>query len=526
MSFLYEKSSTWRWIVASCKESKTFSLSFSAVCVGGSMALGYATMYATSYNDDRLRERLSKNVDTQMMSKVNNDMLGQLLSDVKNKESMDERYAAAVRGKILTGPPDSRVESHGRTSQRALPQHADTQEDKGDTVNDTVVVQFVRCEADSCSVGALLFGYDTGVILGALLYIRDDFSAVESSSLLQETIVSMAIAGAIVGAPLSGTTVLYITGGQFVSYLVNLAFTEVSGTWRWMLGVSAIPAVLQFVVMLSLPESPRWLFRKGRFEDAVSVPEKLYPLAQVEEKVQGLMSSVSSGLGMVHSGRVGWFDMVKRREVRSALVVGVGLQVFQQFVGINTVMYYSPSIMQMAVFTSNRLAMTLSLITSGFNALGTVAGMYLIDRIGRRRLAMSSLIDAMCPVFVNASKSISWSCSNCLQEGCGFCAAAENPMNTGTCLQLSTAATCTDQSRTWYTSVCPGNFGWMSNPFSLSRRLQERPFHFAIFGLIAFVALLFVWKFVPETKGLSFEEVDKLFLKRSNVVCHTENLEV
>ncbi|MCO5593981.1 hypothetical protein L7F22_048000 [Adiantum nelumboides] len=395
----------------------------------------------------------------------------------------------------------------------------------------------------AASIGALLFGYDTGVISGALLYIRDDFPAVESSSLLQETIVSMAIAGAIVGAPLGGwindrfgrkpatlladaifalgavvmaaapdpyvlifgrvlvglgvgiasltaplyvaevspndvrgflvsTTVLYITGGQFVSYLVNLAFTEVSGTWRWMLGVSAIPAVLQFVVMLSLPESPRWLFRKGRFEDAVSVLEKLYPQAQVEEEVQGLMSSVSSGLGMVHSGRVGWFDLVKQREVRSALVVGVGLQVFQQFVGINTVMYYSPSIMQMAGFTSNRLAMTLSLMTSGFNALGTVAGMYLIDRIGRRHLAMSSLIgvmlalvllsasfqlsavssppfrlersDAMCPAFVNASKAISWSCSNCLQQGCGFCAAAENLMNMGTCLQLSTAATCTE----------------------------------------------------------------------------------
>ncbi|KAI5072012.1 hypothetical protein GOP47_0012118 [Adiantum capillus-veneris] len=362
----------------------------------------------------------------------------------------------------------------------------------------------------AASIGALLFGYDTGVISGALLYIRDDFSAVESSSLLQETIVSMAIAGAIVGALLGGwindrfgqvspsdvrgflvsTTVLYITGGQFVSYLVNLAFTEVSGTWRWMLGVSAIPAVLQFIVMFSLPESPRWLFHKGRFEDAVSVLEKIYPQAQVEDEVQGLMSSVSSGLRITNSGRVGWFDLMKRREVRSALVVGVGLQAFQQFVGINTVMYYSPSIMQMAGFTSNRLAMTLSLITSGFNALGTVAGMYLIDRIGRRHLAMSSLIgvilalvllsasfqlsavssppfqlelsDAACPAFVNTPRAMSWSCSTCLQQRCGFCAAEQNVMNMGTCLELGSAAMCTDQSRTWYTSVCPGNFGWMS----------------------------------------------------------------
>ncbi|KAI5072787.1 hypothetical protein GOP47_0012893, partial [Adiantum capillus-veneris] len=127
----HKHSSTWRWIVASCKASKTFFLTFSALCVGGSVALGHATMYLTSYNEDRLRERLSKNVDTGMMSKANNDMLGELLSDVKNKKNMDERYAAALQGKILTGPPNARFERRGRTSWRPLPEQADNQENKG-----------------------------------------------------------------------------------------------------------------------------------------------------------------------------------------------------------------------------------------------------------------------------------------------------------------------------------------------------------------------------------------------------------
>ncbi|XP_038690051.1 solute carrier family 2, facilitated glucose transporter member 12 isoform X2 [Tripterygium wilfordii] len=180
-------------------------------------------------------------------------------------------------------------------------------------------------------IGGLLFGYDTGVISGALLYIKDEFEVVNQSSFLQETIVSMALVGAIVGAASGGwindaygrkkatlladivfaagsvvmaaapdpyvlilgrllvglgvglasvtapvyiaeaspseirgglvsTNVLMITGGQFLSYLVNLAFTEVPGTWRWMLGVAGIPAVVQFSLMLCLPESPRWLF--------------------------------------------------------------------------------------------------------------------------------------------------------------------------------------------------------------------------------------------------------------------------
>ncbi|EPS65606.1 hypothetical protein M569_09171, partial [Genlisea aurea] len=187
----------------------------------------------------------------------------------------------------------------------------------------------------AAGIGGLLFGYDTGVISGALLYIKDDFEEVNRSSFLQETIVSTAIVGAIVGAAVGGwlndavgrkkttlsadavfflgsvimatapnpyiliigrlsiglgvgvasvtapvyiaeaspheirgalvsTNVLMITGGQFLSYLVNLAFTEIPGTWRWMLGVSGLPAVIQFSLMIFLPESPRWLYLKVR----------------------------------------------------------------------------------------------------------------------------------------------------------------------------------------------------------------------------------------------------------------------
>ncbi|CAH8349963.1 unnamed protein product [Eruca vesicaria subsp. sativa] len=187
--------------------------------------------------------------------------------------------------------------------------------------------------AFSAGIGGLLFGYDTGVISGALLYIREDFKTVDRETWLQEMIVSMAVAGAIVGAAIGGwandkfgrrsailmadflfligaiimaaapnpslivigrvfvglgvgmasmTAPLYIseaspakirgalvstngfliTGGQFLSYLINLGFTDVKGTWRWMLGIAGVPAFLQFILMFTLPESPRWLYRK------------------------------------------------------------------------------------------------------------------------------------------------------------------------------------------------------------------------------------------------------------------------
>lgn len=272
-------------------------------------------------------------------------------------------------------------------------------------------------------IGGLLFGYDTGVISGALLYIKDDFVAVRESSFLQESIVSMALVGAMIGASaggwindaygrkratvladivfalgsvvmaaapdpyililgrllvglgvgvasvtapvyiaeaspseirggLVGMNVLMITGGQFLSYLVNLAFTEVPGTWRWMLGVAGVPAVIQFVLMLFMPESPRWLFMKDRKTEAISVLSKIYDISRLEDEVEYLNSQLEEERQKKRDVR--YLDVFKRKEIRLAFLAGAGLQAFQQFTGINTVMYYSPTIVQMAGFKSNQ----------------------------------------------------------------------------------------------------------------------------------------------------------------------------
>ncbi|KAL6611349.1 hypothetical protein ACP70R_039277 [Stipagrostis hirtigluma subsp. patula] len=434
---------------------------------------------------------------------------------------------------------------------------------------------FILRLAFSAGIGGLLFGYDTGVISGALLYIRDDFEEIEKSTVLQETIVSMAVAGAIVGAGAGGwmndrfgrrpsilladllfltgaiimsvapapwiiivgrvlvglgvgmasmTSPLYIseasparirgalvstngmliTGGQFLSYLINLAFTKVRGTWRWMLGVAGLPALLQFVLMLSLPESPRWLYRKDRKREAEGIMRRVYPPEEVDAEIQALRASVEAdmaeeralgGGGLAGTLRKAFGSVVVRR----GLAAGVLCQVAQQLVGINTVMYYSPTIVQLAGFASNSTALALSLITSGLNAAGSVVSMFFVDKVGRRRLMLLSLAgivtclallsgvffavdshapaaseaeaatfgpNATCPEFSHAAAAGErWTCTQCLRapSDCGFCANTDKLLP-GSCLAPTEATRrlCRAGQREWYTMGCPSSFGWLA----------------------------------------------------------------
>ncbi|XP_047334196.1 inositol transporter 1 [Impatiens glandulifera] len=440
-------------------------------------------------------------------------------------------------------------------------------------------------------IGGLLFGYDTGVISGALLYIKDDFDVVKQSSFLQETIVSMAIVGAIIGAASGGwindaygrkkatlsadvvftagavvmaaapdpyvlifgrlliglgvgvasvtapvyiaeaspseirgglvsTNVLMITGGQFLSYLVNLAFTQVPGTWRWMLGVSGVPAVFQFFVMLYLPESPRWLYLKKKKAEAIAVLSQIYEPYRLEEEIERLAAALEEE--RQRKSAVKYWDVFSTKEIRLAFFAGAGLQAFQQLTGINTVMYYSPTIVQMAGFTSNQLALFLSMIVAAMNAAGTVLGIYLIDHVGRRKLALSSLSGVFLSLillsaafFVGSSSTNSgWIAVLGLVLYISFFSPGMGPVPWTINSEIYPEA---------YRGICGGmsaTVNWVSNLvvaqsfLSVVNRIGTGATFLIVSG-VTVVAFVFVFVFVPETKGLTFEEVERLWKARA-----------
>jgi len=319
---------------------------------------------------------------------------------------------------------------------------------------------FVVASAAVAALGGFLFGFDTGIISGALLFIKQEFDL--SASLQQLVVGSLllaAVVGALLGGPISDvwgrkrTLILaalifgvgalvasfspnlavlvvarvllglaigiasmivpvyiaeiapprvrgalvslqqfMITVGIMVSYLVSYAFSG-SGAWRWMLGVGMIPAAILFVGMLPLPESPRWLLAKDRRQDALSV---LRRIRHEEHNPEAELAEIEA----VHKMQAGvGYQALFRPSVRPALFVGVGIAFINQMVGVNAVIYYAPTILKDAGFSSSAAI----LATTGvgiLNMLVTLCALLLIDRVGRRPLLLAGISGVLLALIV------------------------------------------------------------------------------------------------------------------------------
>jgi len=304
--------------------------------------------------------------------------------------------------------------------------------------------------ASIAATGGLLFGFDTGVISGAIPFLQDYFVLTDSQV---ETITALGLIGAVVGAlftgritdylgrkkvilasafvfatgavwtglaptvpllmisrfylglaigvssfavplyiseisptKIRGTLVsmfqLLITVGILAAYLSDNAFADNNNLecWRPMLWVGVIPAAVLFIGMFFLPETPRWLMSKGREEEAKKVLDRI----EDPEFVGASMAAMKSDMA-IDASQAGWKEIFKPW-LRNALIIAMGIMFFQQFVGINTVIYYSPKIFLAAGFEGAEAAIAASVIVGVVNVLFTIVSLFIIDKLGRRKL--------------------------------------------------------------------------------------------------------------------------------------------
>ena len=306
--------------------------------------------------------------------------------------------------------------------------------------------------AISAAAVGIIYGYDTGVIAGVLLFVPDEFhlSTTGTSSIATAVALGM-IAGALaagrvtdaVGRKLTmvGIAVGYVVfailsavaqnlvwldaaraglgitiglstvaapvfiaessppkirgsllvsyqvatvAGIMAAYFVGYALAPF-GAWRWMLGLSAFPAAAVGILLLRLPDTPRWYMMKGRRAEALHTLQRIDP----EMDVDGELNAIEEALHAEHGGRLS--EMV-RRPYRRATVFVVSLGFLVQITGINAIIYFTPLIFTKVGLTGNVALLLVPALIQLAALVATVAAVLLVDRIGRRRVLLSGIV--------------------------------------------------------------------------------------------------------------------------------------
>ena len=229
------------------------------------------------------------------------------------------------------------------------------------------------------AIGLLFFVSAVGSALVSDPYTFAVFRFIGGLAVGASTIAAPAYISEIAPAAVRGRIVatyqLSIVAGILVAFLSNYLLSDIgANAWRWMLGVEAFPAVLYSVLVFLVPESPRWLALKGRRSEAESV------LRQIDPDVD-----VSSALALDGEPERGGIGQLFNRKYQTPVLLVFFIAFFNQFSGINAVLYYSPRIFEEAGLESQ--AAFLGSVGIGLaNLLFTLAGMALIDRLGRKQL--------------------------------------------------------------------------------------------------------------------------------------------
>jgi SP family galactose:H+ symporter-like MFS transporter len=298
-----------------------------------------------------------------------------------------------------------------------------------------------------------------------------------------------------------------ITFGIALSYWVDLAFATAGKGWRPMFAVAVIPSAVLFLGMFLTPETPFWLASHGRWDAARHVLERLGRTPREIERELNTIRQAGE-----QKKEEAWRELL-RPGLRTALVVGVGLAIFQQLIGVNAVIYYTPIIFQDAGVSSANTAILAASFVGVVNVVATVVASLIIDKFGRRPLLlwgaviMTVSLVALGTIFVIGPNKAGYFILLVL---CLYIAAFE--LSFGPIFGLMSAEIFLTRVRAVGSSI--STFAnWVANLLvsvtflSLVNGIgQSGTFWlYAAMGVLAFV---FCQRMVPETKGKNLEEIE------------------
>ncbi|NDK32844.1 sugar porter family MFS transporter [Nesterenkonia haasae] len=331
---------------------------------------------------------------------------------------------------------------------------------------------------------------------------------------------------------------LAIVTGIFMAAISNALFANIAGgaaeelwfgldAWRWMFLSEAAPALVYGLLALSIPESPRYLVSRGKNDDAAEILTEVVGIkgsSAVAAKIADIQRTINI------EARQKLKDLFVGGKLMPIVWVGIGLAVFQQFVGINVIFYYSTTLWQ-AVGIAEDQALLVQVITTSVNILATIVGILIVDKVGRRiPLAVGSGVMAagLLMMAVAFSQAVESTTTNefgdvetvvSLPEPWGIIALVSANVfvlgfgaTWGPFMWLMLGEMFPNRIRAVAMGVASA-FNWGSN-FLISTLFPQMAelslvFAYAFYGVSALISLVFVLKYVPETKGREIEEMQE-----------------
>ena len=427
------------------------------------------------------------------------------------------------------------------------------------------------------SLGGLLSGYDTGVISGALLFINETW---DLSISLQGLVVSSVLIGAVIGAATNGvladifgrkkiimaTAIIFILGsilcgfapnvyvliisrifvglavgivnfviplylseiapkavrgtlvslyqwaitaGILFSYAINSAFANSVFSWRWMLLAGVLPGLVLLIGMSFMSDTPRWLISKNKDEEAKKVLRKIEPDIDTENEIKEIKHTLKLNENLDRKFKFKkWMIM--------PFVVGVGIMFAQICTGINTIIYYAPTIFKIAGFDSNSNAIYATTGIGVVNFLMTIVAVFFTDKLGRKPLLYFGLTGVMLSL---AALGCAFAYQEVLGAGLKLVAVGSLvtyiicfAMSLGPIGWILVSEVFPLKIRGIAMSICTvANFAFnffVVGSFPVLIHKIGGAYTFWGFAAVSFLCILFVYFFVPETKGISLEQIE------------------